>query len=240
MPSSSPMTTRLSAPCLKMENTVRLHCDDFIHQDSLILSVKKDKTTLTRPIMKQFINDLQYYSHPYSDDLNYITEYFVYTAFDNENILEPHEKSWKKVLSKDKYKLLKNNNRLILGYIREAEHNELKNVYEIYVDEKHHKKIKYITHFGNFTEDENFYDFILDKYEDLLNKNSNNDVYLFPIELPKNSHLLDFWRKVFCDYYNINNWDDLVKFVTNMNMNTNILSYWENLYEVQYNGDYAD
>ena len=49
---------------------------------------KNDKETLTRPVVMQFINDLKYYSHPYGDELNYISEYFVYTAFDNENILE--------------------------------------------------------------------------------------------------------------------------------------------------------
>ena len=222
-----------------MENATSLHCDDFIHQDSFILSVKNDKETLTRPVVMQFINDLKYYSHPYGDELNYISEYFVYTAFDNENILESYEKSWKNILSKDKYNILKNNNRMILGYIREAEHDELKNVYDIYVDEKHHKKIKYITHIGNFTEDENFYNLILDKYEDLLNNNSANDIYLFPIELQKNSHLLDFWKKTFYEYYNIRDWDDLVKFVKKMGMNINILSYWENLYEAKYNGDYT-
>jgi hypothetical protein len=190
--------------------------EDWIMNDLDFKQIKN--TTLDENVLKEFIEN-EVYKHPNCGILlkHFSDIYVLIACIDSHKYLKHGEKNWKDVMNKEKYNILEQNNKLIIGYM---------------LIEKKDKNIHYIDLIDTIIRKNNFGKLMIDKYE----KNNNNEITLIPKNIIYSS--TRYWVKILNLYIlDLDNdkqfvtKDSIEEFIEENNLNKKELS-WMYLYDL--------
>lgn len=187
--------------------------DHFIINDAFFGKIKD--LPINGEAIKHFINDV-IYKHPnWNILLKNLSDLYVLSAFhDSEKYLKDGEKSWKEIMNKDEYNILKKNRYYIVSFMLIKEKN---------------KNTHYIDFFDTIIRNNNFGCVMIEKYFDRF-----EGVNLVPQKIIQSS--AKYWGKVlgfyvenidtgkFCMYG-----EDIDKYIKDCELEPNDLD-WKELY----------